>query len=259
MNNVLLEQIFICFAAEDRYNIVEPILYHLKNYGLNVWYDRVFLLMGDNRIEKNLIEGAYKSKCVVLVISKNTSASACAMEEISIVKSNYYNGKNVVFPILYEMSPNQLPQELNWIKELIFKEVLKNSGTREICNHIACKITNDYLSESRYRNIQDIINTSSIPPVLQQLLTDYLTIDNSNLNSRIAILYSSYLIMYSKNSHIESPIAGLVKKIYDRLFAETKLNLLIDYRELWLLENSLCLLADCYYKSSTDFKISITN
>ena len=51
-------QVFICFAAEDRHTIVEPIVHHLKNYGINVWYDRYKLLMGDNRIEKNLKEGA---------------------------------------------------------------------------------------------------------------------------------------------------------------------------------------------------------
>ena len=54
----MAKSLFICFAAEDRYRIVEPVVFHLKNYGINMWYDRYSLIMGDDRIQKNLIEGA---------------------------------------------------------------------------------------------------------------------------------------------------------------------------------------------------------
>lgn len=48
----IFEKVFVCFAAEDRYTIAEPVVYHLKNYGIDTWYDRHNLLVGDNRIEK---------------------------------------------------------------------------------------------------------------------------------------------------------------------------------------------------------------
>ena len=41
MNN---SHIFICFAAEDRYTIAEPIVYHLKNYGLKIIIQSHFLI-----------------------------------------------------------------------------------------------------------------------------------------------------------------------------------------------------------------------
>ena len=50
--------VFICFSAKDRYTIAEPIVHHLKNYGIDIWYDRYAMVLGDNRIEKNLKEGA---------------------------------------------------------------------------------------------------------------------------------------------------------------------------------------------------------
>ena len=53
--------VFVGFSAEDRYTIAEPIVYHLKNYGISTWYDRQKLLLGDNRTEKNLIDGAGRS------------------------------------------------------------------------------------------------------------------------------------------------------------------------------------------------------
>ena len=61
-------QVFICFAAEDRYKIAEPIMYHLKNYGINTWYDRHKLLMGDNRVQKNLNEGAAKCQYALIIL-----------------------------------------------------------------------------------------------------------------------------------------------------------------------------------------------
>ena len=59
--------VFICFAAEDRYIIAEPIVHHLKNYGIDIWYDRYTMVLGDNRVEKNLKEGAENCKqCQIL-------------------------------------------------------------------------------------------------------------------------------------------------------------------------------------------------
>ena len=119
----------MCFAAEDRYRIVESLVYHLKNYGIGVWYDRYSLVLGDDRVKKNLLEGTASCKYAIVVISEYTIDSICAMEELSIIKARYQRGELTVFPILYEISPNSLSQELCWIKKLIFKETNKQSGT----------------------------------------------------------------------------------------------------------------------------------
>lgn len=245
MNN----KIFICFAAEDRYNIVEPVVYHLKNYGINVWYDRLELLMGDNRKEKNLIEGASECDYAIAFLSNYTSNSKCAMEELSIVKERYFDKDITVFPILYEISPEEIPEELSWIKELIFKEVTRSSGTREICNHIACKITGDLMQNYRFKHIRDFIDCSSIKDALpiQALLESYFGIDNANLNSRISLLYGIYLTVKCTIKSSNDPIYCMVSMIFERLFSETRLQLSVDYRELWLLENATCLLLNIGY------------
>ena len=249
MNRDQKAQVFICFSSKDRYTIAEPLAYHLKNYGINTWYDRNRLLIGYNRKEKNLNEGAYESEYAIIILSENTFHSDCAMEEISILKSRYIEKKTYLFPILYEISPKIIVSELQWLKDLIFKEVSRNSGTREVCNHIACKITENYLCNYTYCDIESIIKKMSIPPILNQLLNDYLSIDNSNLNSRITILYAIYINIIFLNSPNDNFIIGLVKKIFTKLFSETKLNLSIDYRETWLLENAICLLINEYYFS----------
>lgn len=250
-------QLFVCFAAEDRYTIVEPIVYHLKNYGIETWYDRHALVLGDNRKEKNLVEGAGKCKYAVAVLSKSTEYSVCAMEELSIIRERNIRGEVTVFPVLYELLPNEIPCKLLWIKELIFKETDRHSGTREICNHIACKITGDVLNNFKYKKIQDIISfsVSELPTATYEILSRYQGIDCANLNSRVALLYAAYLnIIHSKRICFDS-IISMTSRIFERLFSETRLDLAIDYRELWLLENSICILINYYLDSCTESKI----
>jgi len=257
INNSSLYQLFVCFAAEDRYDIVEPVIHHLKNYGINIWYDRYAMMMGDNRQEKNIKEGARNSMYTLAILSKHTNSSACAMEELSIVESRYNEGKVTVFPVFFELSPDDVPIKLQWIKDLVYKEVNRNSGTREICNHIACKITGDILSGCNLRSIQDIINANplSLPCATIALLQSYQDIDNANFNSRITLLYAVYLIIIQSKLAPLDTVTRMIVKIFERLFSETRLNLHIDYRELWLLENSICILINCYLAVCTESNI----
>lgn len=245
--------VFICFAAEDRYKIVEPIVYHLKNYGIKTWYDRHILLMGDDRVQKNLNEGVEECQYALIILSKDTEKSICAMEEISIIKKGCHNKNITIFPVLYEILPNEIPYNLQWIKEFIYKEVDRHSGTLEICNHIACKITSDMIALCPYKTIQEIISYSkSMYPLLYSLIYTYQKIDNNNLNSRVTILYAAYLVIIHSENICHNFTTNLTSKIFERLFSETQLNLKIDYRELWLLENSLCLLTNSYFDSCTE-------
>ena len=53
MTHYQFSQIFLGFAAKDRYTVAESLLYHLENYGVPVWYDRHDLIIGDNRQKEN--------------------------------------------------------------------------------------------------------------------------------------------------------------------------------------------------------------
>ena len=249
-------KVFICFAAEDRYRIAEPIVYHLKNYGINIWYDRYSLIMGDNRTEKNLIDGASKCKYAVTIISEFTAASSCAMEELSILKKRYEIGDISIFPILYELSPDNLSTDLLWIKELIFKEANKSSGTYEICNHISCKITEDILQKYENRNIQNIVDCLSaiLPLSTYIILESYQATDANNLNSKVALLYSAYITIKVLIKSSDNRLFNMISRIFERLFSETKLNLEIDYREIWLLENAICILINEYVVLYQEFE-----
>ena len=238
------DRVFICFSAKDRYTIAEPIAYHLRNYGIPTWYDRDNLLVSDDRMKKNLVEGAYESPYAIVIISHNTIDSPCACEEIDIVRNTHENGTKVVFPVLYEILPDEIPDKLKWIKRLIFKEVTSTSGTREVCNHIACRITADWIQTLRIKNFSEIEHQLT-DSTIQNYYQVYQQIDASNLNARVAILYCIYIALYNKlsnNGSIDS--LRLVSHVFERLMNETKLNLSIDYREIRLLENSMVILVN---------------
>lgn len=227
------------------------------NYGIKLWYDRHRLLMGDDRIEKNLNEGVRKCSHALVVLSKDTEFSKCAMEEIDIIRDKLLKGSLTIFPILYELSPDNIPNNLEWIKKLIFKEVNRYSGTLEVCNHIACRITDEILNNCCYQNISEILSQSGkmLQPAIYHLLYSYQQISYENLNSRITLLYSIYLIVVKSENLQSNSITDMLSKIFDRLFAETQLNLAIDYRELWLLENSICILINYYITSCIESNI----
>lgn len=249
-------QLFVGFAAEDRYTIAEPIVYHLQNYGINTWYDRHSLLIGDNRRKKNLEEGAGESAYACIVISEHTSASNCAMEEFAIIEKRFRNGEVTVFPVLYELFPEDIPNELLWIKEIIFKEVSRSSGTREICNHIACRISADLLINHPYKCIADVLATPHVPPpTVHAILHSYQEVDCANLNSRISLLYAAYLSILHLNLISSNPASNLAVQIFERLFSETRLNLSVDYRELRLLENAMCILINQCLDTTTESSI----
>lgn len=179
------------------------------------------------------------------------------MEELSIVKSAYESGRTTIFPVLYELKPKDISSDLQWVKDLIFKEANKSSGTREICNHIVCKITGDIVDMCHYKKIKDIVDDSpySLPKAAATLLNVYLGVDSANLNSKITLLYAVYQIIDQSNITSLNSEISMVKRIFDRLFSETRLNLKIDYRELWLLENSTCILIDHFLACCTESSI----
>lgn len=88
-----------------------------------------------------------------------------------------------------------------------------------------------------------------ITTITRTLLETYSDIDTENLNSRVSILYAAYISLVAGNKIQPSPITKMAEKIFNRVFSEARLNLIIDYRDLWLLENAICMLVNSYLSS----------
>lgn len=87
MTHYQFSQIFLGFAAKDRYTVAESLLYHLENYGVPVWYDRHDLIIGDNRQKENFEKG---------IIEYNVPLVKTQMKKIIVTaKTLYSHPKNV--------------------------------------------------------------------------------------------------------------------------------------------------------------------
>ena len=229
--------IFLCFANADRYSIAEPVLYHFENFGIPMWYDRHSLVIGDNRKMINFNEGIISQSYSVLIITKNIESNVCANEEIEIVKSQYKLGKMRVFPILYNITADELPIKYCWMKEIIYREVTDSSGTLMTVSSIVYRYLKDKLESFPYKNLyetQDIF----LDDYLIQLLKMYYSIDNNNLNSKMTILYCINYYIHSKSDML---LPLYCTKPFELLFSKTKLNIEIDFKELSILETCVML------------------
>ena len=69
------------------------------------------MVMGDNRFNKNIVQGAGTCGYAVIILSHNTINSLIATEEIKILESRYYKNDIVIFPVLYEIKPCDIPPD----------------------------------------------------------------------------------------------------------------------------------------------------
>lgn len=224
--------IFLCFANADRYTIAEPVLYHFENFGIPVWYDRHSLIIGDNRNDINFIEGIISQQYCVLLITKNIETNICANEEIDIVKTQYQKGEMRVFPILYNITADELPPKYHWLKEIIYREVDDKSGTLKTVSSIAYRYLKDKLKNPKYNSLYEIIPDLK-EQYIHQLIAMYYEIDNNNLNAKMTILYCIFHYLQANYNKI---LPLYCTKPFELFFSKTKLNINIDFKELSILE-----------------------
>lgn len=79
--------VFLCFSSGDRETIVQSVLYHLKKYGVSVWYDYHELTLGDDRIHGNFTNGLDLCNYAVIIISPNMFDCNCGNDELNAIKN----------------------------------------------------------------------------------------------------------------------------------------------------------------------------
>lgn len=222
------QMVFIGYANQDRYSIVEPMVFHLKNHGISVWYDFHDMYLSDDRFHVNFELGIGKSKYVIFIISHNLFNSKCAIEELKYAQDLYEKGEIVLFPILYLIKASELPNEYSWIKKIIYNEVNEQSGTLFVTNQIIEKILHDETNTLPLRSLSEIAAhlQKQSNDYLYQLIETYLSLDIPNYSARIALLYAIYLYIT-----IESDVAydSYIGKIINRIVSLSALNISLDH------------------------------
>ena len=234
---------FLCFSSGDRYTVVKSCLYHLKNYGIDVWYDYHELNLGDHKREKNFVYAIESNDYYIIIYSKNFFSSPCAIEEEQRIFKEIKRRKIVIFPLLYNIRFTDLPLSYQEkLENLIYNEIDDNTGSLNSVNQIITKILIDKinkleldntpsLSSKKFTNISDIY--------IQKLLYFYDNIEKSNFNARISILFSisKYIEVKFPNRNNEH-----LHIILNYLFKFTNLNIEFNHKEIIIAELAITLL-----------------
>lgn len=222
--------VFLCFSSKDRFTAVDSILYHLKQYGVKVWYDYHELTLGDDRHIGNFEKGLDQCDYAVVVLSPNMIDCKCGNDELDYIHKRYHQRNIHVFPLFYNITAAELPNKYKWMTELIYNEINDGTGTLSPCRQIVYKLISDITDNNDDITISDYLPTKC--KYLDKMIESYLQIDDVNHNAKASILYSIYLLLEA-NGIITN---DMCRHTANRIYQETKLNISYPHKELLILE-----------------------
>ena len=92
--------VFICHAAEDREEIVAPLIEALEDSGISVWHDRAEIRWGDSLLSK-IEEGLRISRYVLAVLSKHSVKKPWPSNEVrAALSSEILTGNVKLLPLI---------------------------------------------------------------------------------------------------------------------------------------------------------------
>ncbi len=240
---------FMCFSSGDRYTAVKSCLYHLKNFGIPVWYDYHELILGDTKKEKNFEYAIKNNQYFLIIYSDNLFKSPCAIEEEKRIFDELNRRSITIFPLLYNIKFTDLPITYqSKLENYIYNEIDDTKGTLSSINQVITKILIDKINKTTYDKTPTLSDYSITPlsdGYIKQLIDSYNHISKDNFNSRITMLYCIYYYIKS-NYGIKQEISYVYQTI-EYLFTFTKLNIEYNHKELIIAELSVIILLNTIF------------
>ena len=102
--------IFLCFSVKDRVPLINDFYHFLSNFGLDIWYDRRNIFLGDNRFDTNITLGANNSDInyAIVFYSKNFAKGNICIQEYKVLEKRYQNNDLFIFPVFIENVPEYI-------------------------------------------------------------------------------------------------------------------------------------------------------
>lgn len=228
--------LFLCFAVKDRVPIINDIYQMLLNFGLDIWYDRRNLYLGDDRYEHNITLGVDNPqiKYAVIFYSDNFKNGNICLDEYRILEERYSRGEVHIFPVFIDDIPEDIDVRFQLCKKLVFKQLVTPQDLWGLCLHIVAKITTDELAGASFTSIEDII--FSFPDketTAYKLLIEYDNICKENYTMRIGVLFCLYMLL-SNSLPVNYMHYKTMHHIYYRNCSEPVCD---ERRELQIMEN----------------------
>ena len=229
--------IFLCFAVKDRIPLINDFYHFFSGFGLDVWYDRRNIYLGDHRWNTNIKNGANNPNVnyAIIFYSDNFANGNICLDEFEILVDRYKKGEVFLFPVFICDVPENIDNKFEICKTLVYKQIHNTSDFMALSLHIIAKITSDEIEELKYNSINDIeIHFDNKKSLIYRLILEYQSIKTTNYNMRIAFLYSIYMVL----SDLTSQINYFHHKTMNFIYHQNCLNVLIDEkRELQIMEN----------------------
>ena len=112
---VLMKDVFICHAREDKQEVVEPLVAGFKQVNISYWYDKAEIKWGDS-ITKKVNEGLNISHFVIVVLSSAFLDKNWPQRELnSVLNIEASKGEVKILPLVV-VTNKQEPQDI--LKEL---------------------------------------------------------------------------------------------------------------------------------------------
>jgi hypothetical protein len=150
---------FISHAVEDKIPIANALCARLEQAGLKIWYSGRELRVGD-RLTQTIEEGLAKSRFGIVVLSPTYLAKMWTLREFYSLLSRENDGRKIILPVLYDITPSQLAQKdltmaemwsvkaekgVDHVVDVLLKEIRK---IRE--EDIQKEVVNRSLTKARY-------------------------------------------------------------------------------------------------------------
>lgn len=235
------DRVFFCFSGKDRLVYAQSLNFHLKNLGIEVWYDYEKMYLGDYGDYVNIEEGLEQSKIFLLFISENLFQSIGAMLELDTIKNKINQSQEIIIiPILCGITGKQIPKKYNWINNYIYGEMILNisTGTYDLSIDILKLLLKEKLKSVTTQGLLTLDNIRTGNIYIDKLLNSYNEIDKNCIPVRITMLYT-LISYYLEIFDIQDTISNYSSNF---IFNKVKLNIQPTLKEITCMEFILLLL-----------------
>jgi hypothetical protein len=99
--------VFVSHASEDKDAVAGPLVEALVAAGLQVWYDRIELRIGDSLREK-IDEGLAYSRFGIVILSPSFFAKHWPKQELNGLAQREVSGEKVILPVWYDINADEV-------------------------------------------------------------------------------------------------------------------------------------------------------
>lgn len=189
--------IFLCFAVKDRFPLINDFNQYIGNFGIETWYDRRNIFLGDNRLSQNIENGAKnpKVKYAIIFYSDNFIHGNICIDEFKELFERFIKKEIHLFPVFIGTKPQSIDSRFEICTKLVYKQINSTNDFLGLSLHIVAKILSDQVQNLKHKTIKDYLLNMDRAILSYELLKEYENIDKKNYAMRISFLFSIYKVL----------------------------------------------------------------